>query len=57
MIGILMSLYGMSGYESGATLAEETEHASKSAPRGIIYAIVVSSVIGLIYILGLLYAC
>lgn len=47
----------MSGYESGATLAEETEHASKSAPRGIIYAIVVSSVIGLIYILGLLYAC
>ena len=24
LIGVLMSLYGMSGYESGATMAEET---------------------------------
>ena len=27
VIGVLMSMYGMSGYESGATMAEETENA------------------------------
>ncbi|CDW80970.1 uncharacterized amino-acid permease-like [Stylonychia lemnae] len=56
MIGVLMSMYGMSGYESGATLAEETKNASHSAPRGIINSIILSSVIGFIFILGLLYS-
>ncbi len=32
IIGSLMSMYGISGYESGATMAEETAHASKAAP-------------------------
>lgn len=51
-----MSMYGISGYESGATMAEETTHASKSAPRGMIEAILMSVVIGFAFILGLLYA-
>lgn len=36
MIGILMSMFGISGYESGATMAEETAHASRAAPIGMI---------------------
>eukprot|EP00347_Sterkiella_histriomuscorum_P006675 403351864 len=56
LIGVLMSSYGMSGYESGATLAEETQHASKNAPLGIMKALVLSSIIGFAFILGLLYA-
>jgi choline transport protein len=57
MIGILTALYGFSGYDSGATLAEETKDASRSAPIAIIYSIVLSAVTGLIFILSLLYAC
>ncbi len=57
IIGVLMSLYGMSGYESGATMAEETQHASRAAPLGIMYAILISAITGFIFILGLLYAC
>ena len=56
LIGVLMSSYGMSGYESGATLAEETKNASREAPRGIIKALLLSSLIGFIFIVGLLYA-
>jgi amino acid transporter len=56
IIGVLMSMYGISGYEGGATMAEETTHASKSAPRGIMKAIFISIVIGFIFIVGLLYA-
>jgi len=57
MIGTLMPMFGISGYESGATMAEETSHATKSAPMGMINAIITSIAVGFIFILGLLYAC
>ena len=56
LMGVLMSLYGLSGYESGATLSEETKDASVSAPRGMVEAVVASVVTGFIFIIGLLYA-
>jgi amino acid transporter len=57
LMGVLMSLYGLSGYESGATLSEETTDASVTAPKGMIEAVVASCITGFIFIIGLLYAC
>lgn len=57
LMGVLMSLYGLSGYESGATLSEETTDASTAAPKGMVEAVIASCVTGFIFIVGLLYAC
>ena len=57
LVGVLMSLYGLSGYESGATMSEETSNASIAAPRGMVEAVIASAVTGMVFILGLLYAC
>lgn len=51
-----MALFSFSGYEAGAHMAEETTNASKSAPYGILYTCLLCSVIGFIYLLGLLFA-
>jgi amino acid transporter len=56
LIGMLFVSFSFSGYEGGATLAEETKNASVSAPKGIILTIIVSSIVGYIYLLGLLFA-
>lgn len=57
MIGLLCSLFGLSGYDSGATLAEETQNAEIAAPKAIINSCIMSSITGLIFILSLLFAC
>jgi len=57
LVGVLMSLYGLSGYESGATMSEETANPSVAAPKGMVEAVLASAVTGFIFILGLLYAC
>ena len=56
-MGVLMSLYGLSGYESGATMSEETTSGALAAPKGIIEAVLASAVTGFIFLLGLLFAC
>lgn len=38
-------------------MTEETRNASISAPKGIIFCCLTSALLGLIYILGLLFAC
>lgn len=55
-IGLLFSLFSFSGYEAGAHMAEETTHASKSAPFGIFYTCIATMLTGFCYLLGLLYA-
>ena len=57
MLGLLASMYAFSGYEGGATMAEETTDASISAPRGIIFSIIASAITGFILILAILYGC
>lgn len=56
VIGILMTLFSFSGYEAGAHMAEETRNASKSAPMGVVYTCIATTLTGFAYILGLLYA-
>ncbi len=38
------------------TRSEETQHASTSAPRGMVYTCVLSGLTGFVYVLGLLYS-
>lgn len=57
IIGVLTSLYGFSGYEGGAHMAEETINSSSSAPKAIVGTCIVSAIAGFFYLTGLLYAC
>lgn len=56
LIGLLSTLFTFSGYEAGGHIAEETVNASKSAPRGIFSSCLVGAIVGIVYILGLLFA-
>ncbi|CAF1002246.1 unnamed protein product [Adineta ricciae] len=55
-ISILSTLFSFSGYEAGAHLAEETRGAGRAAPKGIVGTCVCSAVVGVIYLLALLFA-
>lgn len=57
VLGLLSSLYGFSGYEGGATMAEETTNANETAPRSILYAVALSSITGMAFIASVLYGC
>ena len=54
-LGLLTALYGFSGYEGGAHLAEETNDANIAAPKGIIYSCLLSFITGLLFNLAILY--
>lgn len=54
-IGLLTSLYGFSGYEASAHMAEETIGSRTAASYGIINTCFASGVVGLLYILTLLF--
>lgn len=56
LIGNLTTLYGMSGYEAGAEVSEETKNACVSAPKGIVNGVIAGILIGFAFFLGLLYA-
>ena len=57
VIGLLSSLYAFSGYEAGATMAEETTNAHENAPKSIVYSVVLSSITGIAFIAAVLFGC
>jgi amino acid transporter len=56
MLGMLTSLYGMSGYESSSQMSEETANASIAAPKGMVNGVIAAIITGFAFMLGLLYA-
>ena len=54
-LGLLTSLYALSGYEGAAVLAEETKNPHEAAPRGVFYTVVVSFLAGLVTMISILY--
>lgn len=54
-IGILSALYSFAGYEASAHMAEETIGSRTAAPNGIIYTCLATGIVGLVYLLSLLY--
>eukprot|EP00004_Rigifila_ramosa_P022948 TRINITY_DN6379_c0_g1_i3.p1 TRINITY_DN6379_c0_g1~~TRINITY_DN6379_c0_g1_i3.p1 ORF type:complete len:528 (-),score=99.97 TRINITY_DN6379_c0_g1_i3:86-1639(-) len=56
ILGIIGALFAFSGYEAGAHMAEETRDARTAAPWGITGTVILCSVVGFAYILGMLFA-
>ena len=48
LIGLLNAQYTLTGYDASAHMSEETHNASISAPRGIVFSVVVSIIFGFI---------
>ncbi|KAL5226369.1 hypothetical protein ABZP36_014634 [Zizania latifolia] len=52
-VGWLVSQYSLFGYDISAHMVEETKHADRSGPNGIITSVVLATVFGWIYLLAL----
>ncbi|WP_037067082.1 APC family permease [Pseudonocardia acaciae] len=53
MMAALLGAYTIAGFEGAAELSEETHNPSRTAPRAIIRAVVISGVTGFVFLLAL----
>jgi amino acid transporter len=53
LIGLLNAQYTLTGYDASAHMSEETHDATRSAPRGIVYSVVVSVIAGFILLVAM----
>jgi len=55
LIGLLNAQYTLTGYDASAHMSEETHDAATSAPRGILFSVVVSVIMGFILLVAMNY--
>lgn len=55
-LGMFMSLFILYGFDTAGTFGEETVDASRQAPRGVIWAVLVSGAIGVVFLLAVILA-
>ena len=53
LIGLLNAQYTLTGYDASAHMSEETHNAERSAPRGIIWSVVISVIAGFILLVAM----
>jgi amino acid transporter len=53
LIGLLNAQYTLTGYDASAHMSEETHDADTSAPRGIVFSVVVSVIFGFILLVAM----
>src|SRR5690349_4174862 len=53
LIGLLNAQYTLTGYDASAHMSEETHDAERSAPRGIIYSVIISVIFGFILLVAM----
>lgn len=53
MIGLLNAQYTLTGYDASAHMAEETHSAARSAPRGIIWSVIISVIAGFVLLVAM----
>jgi amino acid transporter len=53
LIGLLNAQYTLTGYDASAHMSEETHDAARSAPKGIIYSVIVSVIMGFILLVAM----
>jgi len=53
LIGLLNAQYTLTGYDASAHMSEETHNADTSAPRGIIWSVVISVIFGFILLVAM----
>jgi amino acid transporter len=56
LIGLLLAQYTFTGYDASAHVSEETVHADRSVPRGIIMSVAVSAIAGYVLLMGFVLA-
>jgi urea carboxylase system permease len=55
-LGMFMSLFILYGFDTAGTFGEETVDAGRQAPRGVILSVIVSGVVGIVFLLGVILA-
>jgi amino acid transporter len=55
LIGLLNAQYTLTGYDASAHMSEETHDAETSAPKGIVYSVIVSVIFGFILLVSMNY--
>jgi amino acid permease (GABA permease) len=55
LIGLLNAQYTLTGYDASAHMSEETHSAAESAPRGIVFSVVISVIFGFILLVAMNY--
>jgi amino acid transporter len=55
LIGLLNAQYTLTGYDASAHMSEETHQAATSAPKGIVYSVIVSVIFGWILLVSMNY--
>jgi amino acid transporter len=55
LIGLLNAQYTLTGYDASAHMSEETHEAATSAPKGIVYSVLVSVIFGFILLVSMNY--
>ena len=55
LIGLLNAQYTLTGYDASAHMSEETHDAHMSAPRGIVFSVIVSVIAGFILLVAMNY--
>jgi len=55
LIGLLNAQYTLTGYDASAHMSEETHNAATSAPKGIVYSVIVSVIFGFILLVSMNY--
>jgi amino acid transporter len=53
LIGLLNAQYTLTGFDASAHMSEETHDAERSAPKGIIYSVIVSIIAGFVLLVAM----
>jgi amino acid transporter len=53
LIGLLNAQYTLTGFDASAHMAEETHSAARSAPRGIVWSVIISVIAGFVLLLAM----
>jgi urea carboxylase system permease len=55
-LGMFMALFIVYGFDTAGTFGEETVDASRQAPRGVIWSVVISGIVGTIFLIAVILA-
>ena len=53
LIGLLNAQYTLTGFDASAHMSEETHNAERSAPKGIVYSVIISIIAGFILLVAM----
>ena len=55
-LGMFMALFVVYGFDTAGTFGEETVDASRQAPRGVLWSVVISGIVGTIFLIAVILA-